>query len=81
MKKIVSILIVLIYFQLTSAQEHFKYNHILITNDDGIEDADRLLALAESVKEVSKRVSIVVSSFDRSGTSNQTTFGKNQSTL
>ena len=62
-------------------QESFRYNHILITNDDGIDDADRLLALAKSVKSVVKRVSIVVSSFDKSGTSNHTTFGKHQSTL
>ncbi len=65
----------------TVAQDTRKYSHILITNDDGIEDADRLLALAESVKTVASRVSIVVSSFDRSGTSNHTTFGKHQSTL
>ncbi len=58
-----------------------KFNHILITNDDGIENVERLLALAKSVKQVSRRVSIVVSAFDRSGTSNYTTFGKYQSTL
>lgn len=81
MKNIISIIVVLIYFQLLAAQENFKYNHILITNDDGIEDTDRLFALAKSVKNVSKRVSIVVSSFDRSGTSNHTTYGKHQSTL
>jgi 5'-nucleotidase len=63
------------------AQNNFKFQHILITNDDGVEDADRLLALAKSVKKVALRVSVVVSSFDRSGTSNHTTFGKHQSTL
>ncbi len=66
--------------ELVFSQE-VKFDHILITNDDGIENADRLLALAKSVKRISKRVSIVVSAFDRSGTSNYTTFGKYQSTL
>lgn len=81
MKHLIFILLTLICSQVIQAQTVFKYNHILITNDDGIEDADRLLALAGSVRKVSKRVSIVVSSFDRSGTSNHTTFGKHQSTL
>ncbi len=81
MKNIFSTLILLVFFQVTQAQENVRYNHILITNDDGIEDTDRLLALAKSVKKVSNRVSIVISSFDRSGTSNHTTFGKHQSTL
>ncbi|MTI38649.1 5'/3'-nucleotidase SurE [Fulvivirga lutimaris] len=63
------------------SQAPVKYNHILITNDDGAEDIDRLFALAKSVKSVANRVSIIVSSFDRSGTSNHTTFGKHQSTL
>ncbi len=58
-----------------------KFNHILITNDDGIEDADRLLALAKSVKDITNRVSIIVSSSDRSGTSNYSIYGKNQSTF
>ena len=65
----------------TIGQEAKKYDHILITNDDGIDDADRLLALAKSVNKVASRVSIIVSSFDRSGTSNYTTFGKHQSTI
>lgn len=60
---------------------HTGFNHILITNDDGIEDADRLLALARSVKNCAGRVSIIVSAFDRSGTSNHTVFGKYQSTF
>lgn len=81
MKKIIPVLTMLFCIQLIHAQDSLKYDHILITNDDGIEDADRLLALARSVKKVSKRVSIVVSSFDRSGTSNHTTYGKHQSTL
>jgi 5'/3'-nucleotidase len=58
-----------------------RYHHILITNDDGIEDADRLLALARSVKNCSERVSIIVSAFDRSGTSNHSLYGKHQSTF
>ncbi len=58
------------------ATSQAQFEHILITNDDGIEDADKLLALARSVKKVAKRVSIVVSNFDRSGTSNHTMYGK-----
>ncbi len=81
MKNLLLALLFLFCFSWTAAQDAFKYNHILITNDDGVEDADRLLALATSVKSVAKRVSIIVSSFDRSGTSNHTTFGKHQSTL
>lgn len=79
MKKISLLLIILFYFQLVLGQN--KYKHILITNDDGIEDADRLLALAENVSSVTDRVSIIVSAFDRSGTSNHTAFGKYQSTF
>jgi 5'-nucleotidase len=81
MKNMISILVILICFQLTLAQEKVRFKHILITNDDGIEDAKKLLALAISVKNVADRVSIVVSSYDRSGTSNQTAIGKYQSTL
>lgn len=40
-----------------------------------------MLALAESAIDVADRVSIVVSAFDRSGTSNHTTYGKYQSTI
>ncbi len=72
--------VLILYCGLVFSQEA-KFNHILITNDDGIENANRLLALARSVKQVSKRVSIVVPAFDRSGTSNYTTYGKYQSTL
>ncbi len=83
MKLPLSIIALLLCVLLTStqAQEDFKYQHILITNDDGIEDVNRLLALAKNVKTVAARVSIVVSAFDRSGTSNYTTFGKYQSSL
>jgi len=79
MKKYAPIFMMLFCFHLTYGQT--KFDHILITNDDGIEDADRLLALAKSVKNVTDRVSIIVSAFDRSGTSNHTAHGKYQSTL
>ncbi len=81
MKKFIPILGLLICMLGATAQSTFKYRHILITNDDGIGDADRLLALARSVKKVAHRVTIVVSTFDRSGTSNQLTFGKHTSTI
>lgn len=83
MKLSLSVLSLLLCASLTMAQapKAFKYQHILITNDDGIEDVNRLLALARSVKAVAARVSIVVSTSDRSGTSNYTTFGKYQSSL
>lgn len=57
------------------------YNHILITNDDGIEDKDRLIALAKHVGTIANRVSIMVSNRDRSGTSNYTLIGKHQDSL
>jgi 5'-nucleotidase len=79
MKKHVILIMLLLCFQLSFGQT--KFHHILITNDDGIEDADRLLALAESVSNVADRVSIIVSAFDRSGTSNHATYGKYQSVL
>lgn len=81
MRNLFTMLVLLIFVHSVVAQNDFKYNHILITNDDGIADADRLLALARSVKKVANRVSIVVSTFDRSGTSNQLTFGKHQTTI
>jgi 5'-nucleotidase len=79
MKKYILLFILFFCFHQTYCQT--KFNHILITNDDGIEDADRLLALAKSVKDVANRVSIIVSAFDRSGTSNYTIYGKYQSTF
>lgn len=79
MKNIFLLLILTLVFQPSYGQ--IKFNHILITNDDGIEDADRLLSLAKSVKNVSNRVSIIVSEFDRSGTSNHSIYGKYQSTF
>lgn len=61
---------------LFSQQNNYRFNHILITNDDGIENIDILIALAKSVKPLANRVSIVVSTQDRSGSSNYLTFGK-----
>ena len=81
MKNSLLVLLILFCTGFTIAQDALKYNHILITNDDGAEDIDRLFALAKSVKRVAHRVSIIVSTFDRSGTSNHTTFGKHQSIL
>jgi len=79
MKKYIPFLLLILCVNVAFGQT--RYNHILITNDDGIEDADRLLALANSVKNSANRVSIIVSAFDRSGTSNHTVYGKHQSTF
>lgn len=79
MKHFIFILFVLCSLQLSFGQSKFK--HILITNDDGKEDSKKLFALATSVKDVADRVSIIVSEFDRSGTSNRTAYGKYQSTF
>lgn len=62
-----------------SQETNSKFNHILITNDDGIENIDILIALAMSMKLISNRVSIVVSTQDRSGSSNYLAFGKYKS--
>lgn len=79
MKKRILLLMMFLCVYLVSGQTRFK--HILITNDDGIEDSDRLFALALSVKDVANRVSIIVSAFDRSGTSNHTLYGKYKSSF
>lgn len=63
------------------AQNAFKYQHILITNDDGIEDYSRLMALAKHVKQVAAHVTILVADTDRSGYSNFSSLGKNTSSL
>ena len=76
MKKII---ILLLLIPLLSSNGKTMFKHILITNDDGIEDSKRLIALAKNVLEVADRVSIVVSEFDRSGTSNYSTYGKYKS--
>jgi len=70
--------LIFIYSSLTIYSQT-TFHHVLITNDDGIEDADRLIALAKSVSEVADRVSIIVSEFDRSGFSNHSSFGKYKS--
>jgi len=75
MNKLITLLFLIILNQNCKAQEPI-YNHILITNDDGIEDKDRLISLAKGVKKVANKVSIVVSETDRSGTSNYITLGK-----
>jgi len=80
MNRLVTLLFIVILNQNCMAQEPL-YHHILITNDDGIEDKDRLIALAKGVKKVARKVSIVVSESDRSGTSNYTTLGKYKSQL
>ena len=52
----------------TSIVEYPK--NVLITNDDGVEDMDRLICLAEAVSEQAEMVVVVASSSNRSGTSN-----------
>ena len=79
MKKILFVFLLIGISQLNFGQ--IKYNHILITNDDGIEDSKRLIALAKRVARVAEKVTIIVSEFDRSGTSNYSTYGKYNSTL
>ena len=44
--------------------------NILITNDDGVEDLDRLICLAESLSPYANQLVIVASAQNRSGTSN-----------
>ena len=58
MKKYLALFIVLFTFNNLLSQT--KFAHILITNDDGIEDSKRLIALAKSVSEVADRVTIIV---------------------
>ena len=53
--------------------------HILITNDDGVEDFDRLICLAEPVSKFADLVVIAVSRENKSGTSNSTSVFKNGS--
>ena len=79
MKRILLLLCIIVAIQVVAQETQFR--HILITNDDGVEDKERLLALARAVNLVAEHVSIVVPDSDRSGTSNHTTFGKHQSNL
>ncbi|MDC8002486.1 5'/3'-nucleotidase SurE [Aureisphaera galaxeae] len=59
--------------------EPLKKKNILITNDDGIEDMDRLICLAEALSPHANKIVISVSSENRSGTSNMmATFKKGQ---
>ena len=80
MNKLIVLLFLIVCNQSIVAQEAI-YKHILITNDDGIEDKDRLIALAQAIKKVTNKVSIIVSESDRSGSSNYTTIGKYKSRL
>lgn len=79
MKKIIITLIFIL--GVCNLYSQTKFKHILITNDDGIEDSKRLLALAKSVSNHADKVSIIVSAFDRSGTSNHSMYGKYNSTF
>ncbi len=45
--------------------------NVLITNDDGMEDLNRLVCLAEAVSEFAEMVVVVASSENKSGTSNR----------
>lgn len=79
MKKLIFSIMLIFCFSLAYGQTRFK--HILITNDDGIEDADRLAALAKGLQDSADRISIIVPAFDRSGTSNHSAYGKYRSVL
>lgn len=81
MKPLFIFILTLMIIQENQAQDSIKFRHILITNDDGIEDKARLLKFAQSVKKIAHRASIVVPESDRSGTSNYTTYGKYKDTL
>ncbi len=78
MKNFTCILLLLLTTHLIYSQQA-KFNHVLITNDDGIENIEILIALAKGVKPLANRVSVVVSTQDRSGSSNYITFGKHKS--
>lgn len=53
----------------SSIQNGYPKN-VLITNDDGVEDMNRLTCLAEAISEKAEMVVVVASSKNRSGTSN-----------
>jgi 5'-nucleotidase len=74
-------LVVFLLISTTLIFSQKRFDHILITNDDGIEDSKRLIALAKHVSKVADRLTIIVSEFDRSGTSNYSTYGKYNTTL
>ena len=50
--------------------------NVLITNDDGVEDMNRLICLAEAISEKAEMVVVVASSKNRSGTSNLISVGR-----
>jgi len=52
------------------------YRNILITNDNGIKDLQLLVTLAKAVKKYSDNVVVVVSTENKSGTSNRITIDK-----
>lgn len=83
MKKILFLFICMLVSCISSygGTGDIRYKHILITNDDGIEDIERLKALAHAVKNSADRVSVFVSDADRSGSSNHTVLGKHVKTL
>ncbi|MEM7186910.1 MAG: 5'/3'-nucleotidase SurE [Bacteroidota bacterium] len=57
--------------QETSATVSTTYpKNVLITNDDGVEDMNRLVCLAEAISERAEMVVVVASTSNRSGTSN-----------
>lgn len=78
-KSVFAFLLFFSTFILFAQENNHRYNHILITNDDGIENIDILVALAKSVKPLANRVSIIVSSQNRSASSNYLAFGEHQS--
>lgn len=53
--------------------------NVLITNDDGIEDMNRLVCLAEAISDRAEMVVVVTSSSNRSGTSNMLSVSKSGS--
>ena len=67
-----------LYSQQTESEPPFR---IILTNDDGVEDLeDRLIPLASALASFAE-VYVVVSSRDRSGSTNYSSIGKEQRTL
>jgi 5'-nucleotidase len=52
------------------SQSSIQKKNILITNDDGVEDMDRLICLAEALSPYADKIVIATSAENRSGTSN-----------
>ncbi|MCG2616721.1 acyltransferase family protein [Terrimonas sp. NA20] len=76
-----SLIILVVSLALPVIAADVRYKHILITNDDGIGDRERLIALAKAVKTSAERVSILVSDTDRSGFSNKSLMGQDQQNI